>query len=105
MFHMLRMSRWLIPIVLVTICFAEDRNWEEANQLLVRASDAETFQPEQPKFHLTVKVLLQHTTKGKLAGTFDRDYMAPERWADRLEIGDSAGTCAHRKADLDEEEP
>jgi hypothetical protein len=37
---------------------------------------------------LTVKVLLQHTTKGKLAGTFDRDYMAPERWADRLEIGD-----------------
>jgi hypothetical protein len=35
---MLRMSRWLIPIVLVAICFAEDRNWEEANQLLVKAS-------------------------------------------------------------------
>jgi hypothetical protein len=73
MFHMLRMSRWLIPIVLLAICFAEDRNWEEANQLLVKASEAETFKPEQPKFHLTVKVLLQHTTKGKLAGTFDRD--------------------------------
>ena len=51
---MLRMSRWLIPIVLVAICFAEDRNWEEANQLLVKASEAETFKPEQPKFHLTV---------------------------------------------------
>ena len=38
MFHMLRMSRWLIPIVVVAICFAEDRNWEEANQLLVKAS-------------------------------------------------------------------
>ena len=62
---MLRMSRWLIPIVLVAIRFAEDRNWEEANQLLVKASDAETFKPEQPKFHLTVKVLLQHTTEGE----------------------------------------
>jgi TonB family protein len=88
MFHMLRVSQLLIPILLVATCFAEDRNWEEANQLLVKASEAETFKPEQPKFHLTVKVLLQHTTKGRLAGTFVRDYMAPERWADRLEIGD-----------------
>ena len=65
MFHMLRMSRWLIPIVLVAICFAEDRNWEEANQLLVKASDAETFKPEQTEVPLDSQGLAPTYNQGE----------------------------------------
>jgi len=81
-------ARLLVPALLVATCISEDRNWEEANQLLVKAADAETFRQEQPKFHLTVKLLLQHTNKGKVTGTFERDFVGPERWADWLEAGD-----------------
>jgi TonB family protein len=87
MFHMRRIWPLLIPLFLLSTCLAEDRNWEEANQLLVKATEAETFNPET-KFHLAVKVLIQHTTKGKFSGTFVRDYIGPERWADQLEVGD-----------------
>jgi TonB family protein len=87
MFRRRRLLPLVIPAVLIFACFSEDREWEAANQLLIKASDAETFKPE-PKFHLTAKIVFQHTTKGKFSGTFARDYVGPERWADQLEVGD-----------------
>jgi len=71
------------------VAFAEDRDWEEANSLLSKASELETFKPdERPKFHLNVTFTFHHTTKGTLKGTYQRDYVAPERWRDRLEVSD-----------------
>ena len=87
MSHICRISMLLIPVFLVGTCFSEDRWLEEANQLLVKASDAEAFSPET-KFHLTANILLQHTTSGKLSGTYARDYVGPQLWADQIEVGD-----------------
>jgi hypothetical protein len=59
---------WLIA--LATYMNAEDRNWEDANVLLVKASNLEACSDHAPKFRLHVNFVFQHTAKGKMEGTF-----------------------------------
>jgi hypothetical protein len=49
MLRIRHVSPVVLSALLVGISSSEDREWEEANQLLVKASEAETFKPEQPK--------------------------------------------------------
>ena len=82
-------SQLLIVLFFVGAAFPEDMNWEEANGLLVKATELQTFAADQrPKYRLSVKLSFLHTNKGTLTGTYGRDYVAPELWADRLEVGD-----------------
>lgn len=79
----------LTLLFLVAAAFTEDRDWEEANSLLSKASELETFKPdERPRFHLNVSFTFHHTSKGTLKGTYQRDYVSPERWDDHLEVSD-----------------
>ncbi len=57
----------LIALTLaVGAAFAEDREWEEANTVLRKASDLETFKGEKPRFHQKATFLFHHTDKGCL---------------------------------------
>jgi len=59
----LTITRILLAILLTSCCSAEDRNWEEANSLLVKASGLEAFKPDAPpKFHLRVSFVFRHTS-------------------------------------------
>jgi len=70
-------------------CIADDRDWEEANSLLVKASGLEAFKPEeQPKFHLRVKFVLHNTSQGTVEGTYARDFVQTDHWSDELTAGD-----------------
>jgi hypothetical protein len=67
---------------------ADDREWEEANSLLTKASGLEAFPPdESPKFHLQVNFVFRNTTRGNVPGTFTRHYVQPEHWSDELTAG------------------
>jgi TonB family protein len=84
-----RAAHVLILLFLVAAAFTEDREWEEANSLLSKASELETFKPdERPRFHLNASFTFHHTDKGTLKGTYQRDYVAPEYWGDQLEVAD-----------------
>jgi TonB family protein len=90
------MKQWALTIVWIwlTVLAAymsavEDRNWEDANVLLVKASNLEAFSSDHsPKFRLHVNFIFQHTAKGKRDGTFIRDFVSPEHWSDELILGD-----------------
>jgi TonB family protein len=81
--HALVIGRLTIPGV------AEDRDWEQANSLLVTASGLEAFKPDQhPKFHLRADFVFHRTSEGKLKGVYYRDFVLPERWSDELVVAD-----------------
>ena len=80
-----------LALLTVTLgsAFAEDRNWEEANALLTRASELEVFKADEtPKYRQVATFIFHHTNKGTLKGTYQCDYLSPERWRDEITVAD-----------------
>ena len=78
----------LLALLTWTAGNAEDQNWEQANMLLVKATELETFKPDpHPKFQINVKFVFHHTSEGNLQGTYVRDFVLAERWKDEIVVG------------------
>jgi TonB family protein len=79
----------LVALLFMSVAFSEERDWEEANALLAKATSLVTFSPDdRPKFHIEANLSIHHTSKGTLTGKYARDYVSPEHWSDQFTMGD-----------------
>jgi TonB family protein len=76
------------------ICFlvaplqAEDKTREEANEMLRKASDLETFKPgEAPKFRFEVRFTFLRQGKEEARGLYTRETDSAALWHEELEFG------------------
>jgi TonB family protein len=87
------MKRWPLALLLVFLAAnslqAEDKAHEEANMILVKASDLETFKVgEIPKFRLEVHFSFFRPRTTEIKGVFTREADSPFLWHEELEFGD-----------------
>jgi TonB family protein len=86
------MKKWPVAIILVilstTCSFAEDKNVMEANSILLRAADQETFKVgEAPKFRLEVRFSYFRQGKEEAKGLYVRETDSAVLWHEDLEFG------------------
>src|SRR5579871_654112 len=87
------MKSWPLAILLVVLTASpvrcEDKTREEANQLLMKASDLETFKVgELPKFRLEVHFSFIRPKEQEVKGVFTREADNAGLWHEELEFGD-----------------
>src|SRR5438105_3408635 len=76
-----------LTVLLIFLCanlFCEDKKRQEANGILANASQVSD---QKPKFHEEVHFTLHGMLKGDLQGTYTRDFVSPEEWQEKVEIG------------------
>jgi TonB family protein len=86
------MKRWHLSILFILLgtsaLHAEDKAREEANIILLKASDLETFKlNEAPKFHLEVHFSFVRPKDAEITGVYTREIDAPYLWHEELEFG------------------
>jgi TonB family protein len=89
----MKVCRMVVLLILFALAaklsYADDQARIEANLILRKASDLETFNPGGgPQFRLEVRFSFLRQEKEVAKGTFTREFESPVLWHENLEFGD-----------------